>query len=257
MSVRVPVATHIFPVQITWFPPPDISLAAAVGPAMSYENTLIGVPFTSSVTGPIHDIPSYEYAVEKRIPRPTATHMWPFHATSRASTENTDFPVIPVHVMPPSSENAREFVRPFPAATHFSPFHATAFAPRDPPTPNDAPAAISAADENIAFVAPPGTICHVAPSSSEYEIVPVTARAGVFADRARTSLPPMPPPLPPPTASIRFAGNVTLLSRRATLTGDVNAGVVIPTAPYASIVNVPALLWTPTHDAGTGGVAVE
>ena len=257
MSVRVPVATHIFPVQITWFPPPDISLAAAVGPAMSYEKTLIGVPFTSSVTGPIQDIPSYEYAVEKRTPRPTATHIWPFHATSRASTENTDFPVIPVHVMPPSSENASEFVRPFPAATHFSPFHATAFAPRDPPTPNDVvPAAISAGDENIAFVAPPGTICHVAPSSSEYEIVPVTAGAGVNDDRARTSTaPPLPPP--PPTASIRFAGNVTLLSRRATLTGEVNAFVVMPMTLYASPVNAPVLLWTPTHVAGTGGVAVE
>jgi hypothetical protein len=162
-----------------------------------------------------------------------------------------DFPVIPDHVIPPSSENASEFVRPLPAATHFSPFHATAFAPRDPPTPNDAPAAISAVDENIAFVAPPGTIAHVAPSSSEYEIVLVIAGVGVFADRARTSVP------PPPTASIRFAGKVTLLSRRATLTGDVNAGVVIPTAPNACIVNVPALRGIPIHVAGTGGVAVE
>ena len=101
------------------------------------------------------------------MPRPTATHIWPFHATSRASTEKMDFPVIPVHVIPPSSEKARECVRPFPAASHFSPFHATAFAPRDPPTPNVVPAAISAADENIAFIAPPGTIAHVAPSSSE------------------------------------------------------------------------------------------
>jgi hypothetical protein len=146
---------------------------------------------------------------------------------SRASTENTDFPVTPFHVIPPSSENASEFVRPFPPATHFSPFHATAFAPRDPPTPNDTPAAISAADENIAFVAPPGTIAQVAPSSSEYEIVPVVAGAGEALDRAMTSI----PPPPPPTASIRFVGKVTLLSSLATLMGDVNAGVLIPMAP--------------------------
>ena len=201
---------------------------------MSNENTLIGVPDAS--IGPIHVIPSYEYAVEKLTPRPTATHIRPFHATSRASTENTDFPVMPVHVIPPSSENASECVRPFPAATHFSPFHATAFAPLDPPTPNDVPATVSATDENIAFVAPPGTICHVAPSSSEYDIVPVVAGVGVSLDRARTSAP------PPPTASIRFAGNVTLLSRRATLIGDVNASVVMPTAPNACVVNAPALL---------------
>jgi hypothetical protein len=218
---------------------------------MSNEKTLIGVPELSFVTGPIHVMPSYEYAVENRMPRPTATHIRPFHAISRASTEKMDFPVIPVHVIPPSSENAREFVRPLPAATHFSPFHATAFAPLDPPTPNDVPAAISATDENIAFVAPPGTICHVAPSSSEYEIVPVVVGAGVFADRTRTSAP------PPPTASIRFAGNVTLLSRRATLMGDVNAFVVMPIAPYACVVKTPALLCTPIHDAGTGGVCVE
>ena len=162
-----------------------------------------------------------------------------------------DFPVIPDHVIPPSSENASEFVRPLPAATHFSPFHATAFAPRDPPTPNDALAAISAADENIAFVAPPGTICHVAPSSSEYEMVPPPLGAGVSADRARTSVP------PPPTESIRFTGKVTLLSRRATLTGDVNAFVVMPAAPQACVVNVLALRGTPIHVAGTGGLAVE
>ena len=188
--------------------------------------------------------------MEKRTPRPTATHIRPFHATSRASTEKMDFPVIPDHVIPPSSENASEFVRPLPAATHFSPFHATAFAPRDPPTPNDAPAAISAADENIAFVAPPGTICHVAPSSSEYEMVPVTAGLGVNDDRARISA-------PPPTAIIRFTGKVTLLSSRATLTGAVNADVVMPTAPNACVVNVPALRGTPIHVAGTGGVTVE
>jgi hypothetical protein len=191
--------------------------------------------------------------VENTIPRPTATHICPFHTTSRASTENTDFPVIPDHVIPPSSENASEFVRPFPPATHFSPFHATVFAPRDPPTPNDTPAAISAADENIALVAPPGTIAHVAPSSSEYEIVPVVAGAGEALDRATTSIP-LPPP---PTAIIRFAGKVTLLSRRATLMGAVNAFVVIPMAPKASVVNAPALFWTPIHVAGTGGVAVE
>ena len=161
-----------------------------------------------------------------------------------------DLPVTPDHVIPPSSENASECVRPLPAATHFSPFHATAFAPRDPPTPNDVLAEISAADENIEFVAPPGTICHVAPSSSEYEIVLDIAGEGVSADRARTSL-------PPPTASIRFAGNVTLLSRRATLIGDVYADVVMPTAPNACVVNVLALRGTPTHVAGTGGVAVE
>ena len=238
MSVLVPAATHIFPFQVTRFPPPEISLVVAEGPAISYENTLIGTPNTS--TGPIHVMPSYEYAVENAAPRPTAIHICPFHTTSRASTENIDFPVIPVHVIPPSSENAREFVRPFPAATHFSPFHATAFAPRDPPTPNDVFAAISAADENIEFVAPPGTICHVAPSSSEYEIVPVVAGAGVLLERARTSAP-LPPP---PTASIRFAGNVTLLSRRATFTGDVNAFVVIPARPKACpnrVENVPVL----------------
>ena len=161
-----------------------------------------------------------------------------------------DLPVTPDHVIPPSSENARECVRPLPAATHFSPFQVTAFAPRDPPTPNDTLAEMSAADENIAFVAPPGTICHVAPSSSEYEIVLDIAGDGVSAERARTSL-------PPPTASIRFAGNVTLLSSRATLMGDVNAGVVIPIAPYACVVNVPVLRGMPTHVAGTGGVAVE
>jgi hypothetical protein len=109
---------------------------------------------------------------------------------------------------------------------------------------------MSAADENIEFVAPPGTICHVAPSSSEYEIVLYIAGDGVSADRAMTSL-------PPPTASIRFAGNVTLLSRRATLMGDVNAFVVIPIAPNACVVNVLVLRGTPTHVAGTGGVAVE
>jgi hypothetical protein len=146
---------------------------------------------------------------------------------SRASTENTDFPVIPDHVIPPSSENAREFVRPFPPATHFSPFHATALAPCDPPTPNDVPVAISAADENIEFVAPPGTIAHVAPSSSEYEIVPVVAGAGEAVDRDTTSIP-LPPP---PTASIRFTGKVTLLSNLATSIGEVNADVVIPMAP--------------------------
>jgi hypothetical protein len=227
-----------------------MSLVAADGPAMSYENTFTGTPDTS--TGPIHVTPSYEYAVEKLIPRPTATHIRPFHATSRASTENTDFPVIPVHVIPPSSENASECVRPFPPATHFSPFHATVFAPLDPPIPNDTPAAISAADENIALVAPPGTIAHVTPSSSEYEIVPVVAGAGEALDRDTTS-----PPPPPPTAIIRFAGKVTLLSRRATLMGAVNAFVVIPTAPKASVVNAPALRWTPIHVAGTGGVAVE
>ena len=194
--------------------------------------------------------------MEKRTPRPTATHIRPFHATSRASTEKMDFPVIPDHVIPPSSENASEFVRPLPAATHFSPFHATAFAPRDPPTPNDAPAAISASDENIAFVAPPGTICHVAPSSSEYEMVPVTAGLGVNDDRARTSDPPTLPP-PPPTAIIRFTGKVTLLSSRATLTGAVNADVVTATAPKACVVNVLALRGTPIHVAGTGGVTVE
>ena len=216
---------------------------------MSNEKTLIGAPNVSS--GPIHVTPSYEYAVENAAPRPTATHIWPFHATSRASTENIDFPVTPVHVIPPSSENASEFVRPLPAATHFSPFHATAFAPRDPPTPNDVLAMISASDENMVFVAPPGTIAHVAPSSSEYEIVPPTAGDGVSADRARTSAP------PPPTASIRFAGKVTLLSRRATFMGDVNAFVVIPAAPNACVVNAPVPLWIPTHVAGTGGVAVE
>jgi hypothetical protein len=229
-----------------------MSLVAADGPAMSYENTFTGTPEAS--TGPIHVTPSYEYAVENTIPRPTATHIRPFHATSRASTENTDFPVIPVHVIPPSSENASEFVRPFPPATHFSPFHATVFAPRDPPTPNDVPAAISAADENIALVAPPGTIAQVAPSSSEYEIVPVVAGAGEALDLARISLA---PPPPPPTAIIRFAGKVTLLSSRPTLMGAVNAFVVIPTAPNACVVNDPALRWTPIHVAGTGGVAVE
>ena len=101
------------------------------------------------------------------MPRPTATHILPFHATDLASTENMDLPDIPVHVIPPSSENARECVRPFPAATHRSPFHATAFAPPLPPIPIDTFADISSADENIAFVAPPGTICHVLPSSSE------------------------------------------------------------------------------------------
>ena len=160
-----------------------------------------------------------------------------------------DLPVTPDHVIPPSSENASECVRPLPAATHFSPFHATAFAPRVPPTPKDVLAEISAADENIAFVAPPGTIAHVAPSSSEYEIVPPTAGEGVSDERARTSA-------PPPTASIRFAGKLTLLSRRATFMGDVNAGVVTPIAPHAC-ENVLALRGTPTHVAGTGGVAVE
>jgi hypothetical protein len=190
---------------------------------MSNENTFIGAPVVASI-GPIHVTPSYEYAVENAAPRPTAIHILPFHATSRASTEKMDLPVTPDHVIPPSSENASECVRPLPAATHFSPFHATAFAPRDPPTPNDVLAEISSADENIEFVAPPGTIAHVAPSSSEYEIVPDIAGEGVSVDRARTSA-------PPPTASIRFAGNVTLLSRRATFMGDVNAFVVIPIAP--------------------------
>ena len=213
-----------------------MSLVDAVGPAISNENTFTGAPNAS--IGPIHVIPSYEYAVENMVPRPTATHICPFHATSRASTENMDFPVIPVHVIPPSSENARELVRPFPAVTHFSPFHATALAPLDPPTPKDTFAEISAADENIALVAPPGTIAHVTPSSSEYEIVPVIAGSGVREDRVRTSAP-LPPP---PTESILFAGNDTLLSRRATLTGDVNAEVVIPMEPYASIVNVLVLL---------------
>ena len=82
-------------------------------------------------------------------------------------------------------------------------------------------------------------------------MVPVVAGVGVFADRAITSAP------PPPTASIRFAGKVTLLSRRATLTGAVNADVVIPAALNACAVNAPALRWTPIHVAGTGGVAVE
>jgi hypothetical protein len=212
---------------------------------------LTGAPDAS--TGPIHVTPSYEYAVENAAPRPTATHICPFQATSRASTEKIDLPVIPDHVIPPSSENASEFVRPFPAATHFSPFHATAFAPLEPPTPNDTLAATSAGDENIEFVAPPGTICHVAPSSSEYEIVPVIAGEGVNDDRAITSAP-LPPP---PTASILFAGNVTLLSNRATFTGDVNAFVVMPIAPNACVEKHPELLWTPTHDAGTGGVCVE
>jgi hypothetical protein len=39
--------------------------------------------------------------------------------------------------------------------------------------------------------------------------------------------------------------------------GDVNAGVVMPVAPHACIVNVLELRGTPTHVAGTGGVAVE
>ena len=56
----MPVATHIFPVQITWLPPPEMSLIAASSftPAISYENTFIGIPDTSSVTGPIHVTPS-------------------------------------------------------------------------------------------------------------------------------------------------------------------------------------------------------
>jgi hypothetical protein len=87
-------------------------------------------------------------------------------------------------------------------------------------------------------------------------MVLVIACVGVIDDLAITSTPAI-VPLPPPTAIIRFVGKVTLLSIVSTETGDVNAGVVIPMAPIACVVNVPELRGMPIHVAGTGGVAVE
>ena len=67
---------------------------------------------------------------------------------------------------------------------------------------------------------------------------------------------PLSPP-PPPTAINRFTGNVTLLSRRATFTGEVNAGVVIAATAKELVVNVFGPIDTAIQLAGTGGVCVE
>ena len=67
---------------------------------------------------------------------------------------------------------------------------------------------------------------------------------------------PLSPP-PPPTAINRFTGNVTLLSRRATFTGEVNADVVIAATARDSTVNVFGPIEIAIQLAGNGGVCVE
>ena len=67
---------------------------------------------------------------------------------------------------------------------------------------------------------------------------------------------PLSPP-PPPTPIIRFAGNVTLLSKRATLTGDVNAEVVIAAIARADAVKMFVPVDIAIQLVGNGGVWVE
>jgi hypothetical protein len=54
-----------------------------------------------------------------------------------------------------------------------------------------------------------------------------------------------------------LAGNVNLLSRRDTFTGDVNALVVIDINAFAFVPNVFEPEETAIQDAGNGGVCVE
>ena len=75
------------------------------------------------VPSPVQFMPLLEYAIVF-VPKPTATHSVPFHATPRPTLEKMVVPS-PVQFMP-LLEYAIEFV-PKPTATHNEPFHATLY----------------------------------------------------------------------------------------------------------------------------------